>query len=213
VIEAIGSLILATTLLLGSPGPVPIALAATGASFGVKRGVPFLAGILCGLAVAITLGSLGIVALFSTFPASRIALGIAGALYICYIAVKIATAPLLAEQDLSRTKTPSFRDGFILNLLNPKAYAAFVALFSQFLLPFPTESLSTAVTALVAFGVAILVDGVWLVLGGILAPLFRSPVFVCVLFRELVFRAEHPAQLSLPRLETRYRVCLRSQSR
>lgn len=175
-IEALGSLVLATALLLGSPGPVPIALAATGASYGVKRGTSFLLGILSGLAVAITLGSLGMVALFSTFPASRYVLGIAGALYICYIAAKIATAPLLPEQDLSNAKAPSFRDGFILNLLNPKAYAAFVALFSQFLLPFSTELLSTAATALVAFGIAILVDGAWLILGGVLTPLFRSPV-------------------------------------
>ncbi len=173
--EALSSLVLATVLLLGSPGPVPIALAATGATYGSRRGVSFLLGILSGLAVAITLGSLGIVALFSAFPASRYIVGICGGLYICYIAFKIATAPVLAEKDLSSADAPSFRDGFILNLLNPKAYAAFVALFSQFLLPFSTELLSTAVTALVAFGIAIVVDGVWLLLGGFLTPLFRSP--------------------------------------
>ncbi len=175
-IEALSSLILATALLLGSPGPVPLALAATGATYGIRRGIAFLVGILTGLAVAITLGSIGIATLFNTFPPSRYLVGVAGALYICYIAIKIATAPILTEQDELEAQAPTFRDGFILNILNPKAYAAFVALFSQFLLPFSTELISTAVTALVAFGVAILVDGAWLILGGVLTPLFRSPL-------------------------------------
>ena len=175
-IEALGSLTLATALLLGSPGPVPLALAATGATYGIRRGIAFLVGILTGLAVAITLGSIGIATLFNTFPPSRYLVGVAGALYICYIAIKIATAPILTEQDELEAQAPTFRDGFILNILNPKAYAAFVALFSQFLLPFSTELISTAVTALVAFGVAILVDGAWLILGGVLTPLFRSPL-------------------------------------
>lgn len=52
-LESIVSLIAATGLLLGSPGPAPLALAATGATFGIRRGAPFLAGILLGLSVAI----------------------------------------------------------------------------------------------------------------------------------------------------------------
>ena len=70
-LEAVSSLVVATMLLLGSPGPATLALAATGAVFGFRGGTPFLIGILSGLAVAIVLGSAGIVALFEAFPASR----------------------------------------------------------------------------------------------------------------------------------------------
>ena len=122
--DAIASLVLATALLLGSPGPVPIALGATGASYGPRQGIPFLFGILLGLVFAIVFGSLGVAALFSTFPASRNIVGIAGALYILYIAAKIAMAPIPAGANESDGPAPTFRDGFILNLLNPKAYAA-----------------------------------------------------------------------------------------
>ena len=97
--------------------------------------------------------------------------------YICYVALKIAKAPLLANETHSDLSLPSFRDGFMLNLLNPKAYAAFLALFSQFLLPLSTDLVSIVVTALIAFGVAVVVDVVWLMLGGVLAPVFRSPRF------------------------------------
>ena len=54
--------------------------------------------------------------------------------YICYLVWKIATAPVLDIQSASPGDSPGLRDGFILNLINPKAYAAFLSLFSQFLL-------------------------------------------------------------------------------
>lgn len=175
--EAFVSLVAATTLLLGSPGPVPLALAATGAVFGFRAGVPFLIGILSGLAVAISLGSAGLALLFESVPSSRFVVQICGALYICYVAFKIATAPILTAHDSTNESTPRFRDGFILNLLNPKAYVAFLALFSQFLLPFSSSLLRTITTALVAFGVAIVVDTIWLAMGSMLRPVFESPKF------------------------------------
>ncbi len=41
-VESIVALITASALLLGSPGPAPLALAATGATYGIKGGIPFL---------------------------------------------------------------------------------------------------------------------------------------------------------------------------
>ena len=174
-LEALTSLVIATALLLGSPGPAPLALAATGAVFGFRGGMPFLFGILSGLAVAMVLGSAGIAVLFEAAPSSRFFVQICGGLYICYVALKIATAPVLAAQDNLSESAPLFRDGFILNLLNPKAYAAFLALFSQFLLPLSNNLASTTATAVVVYGVAIIVDVVWMALGGLLRPIFEAP--------------------------------------
>jgi len=80
--ESILLLIVATSLLLGSPGPAPIALAATGATFGIKKGIPFLLGILSGLIVVIIGTTVGIATLFNAFPAVRLTVQIIGALYI-----------------------------------------------------------------------------------------------------------------------------------
>ncbi len=173
--EALTSLITASALLLGSPGPAPLALAGVGATFGFNRGLPFLAGILTGLCVVIIGASLGLVTLFEAFPSVRWVVQMMGGLYILYIAIKIATAPHLIGTDASKQVVPKFRDGFILNLLNPKAYAAFLALFSQFLLPVSTVSLAFLATALVCFSVAIVVDTIWLALGGLIRPLFQNP--------------------------------------
>lgn len=172
-LESFIVLITATTLLLGSPGPAPLALAATGATFGVKKGAPFLAGILFGLSVAIIGATAGLAALFSQFPSFRVICQFAGAAYILYIAYKIASAPVTANQESHIA--PSFKDGFILNLLNPKAYAAFLAIFSQFLLPFSETHIGYIVTGITCLAVATVVDALWLMFGGLLRPIFSKP--------------------------------------
>ena len=171
--EPFVSLIIATALLLGSPGPAPLALAATGAAYGVKKGVPFLYGILFGLSIAIVGATVGLATLFSSFPNLRFICQIIGAMYIAYIAFKIATAPIVSRS--TSVTAPSFKDGFILNLLNPKAYAAFLAIFSQFLLPFANSTVGYVVTGITCLLVATVVDALWLLFGGVLKPVFSNP--------------------------------------
>ena len=174
-IEAVGALVVATTILMGSPGPATLALAATGATFGFRNGLPFLIGILAGLAVVITIGAAGLGTLLEAYPASKLYLQLAGGAYIFYVAFKIATADVTRPGAGVDEQAPSLANGFILNLLNAKAYAAFLALFSSFLLPLSGLVWSYFVTAVIAYTVIIVVDVAWLGLGGLLRPLFEEP--------------------------------------
>ncbi|UAA40233.1 LysE family translocator [Paraneptunicella aestuarii] len=171
------SLVVATSLLLGSPGPAPLALAATGATIGTKQGLPFLSGILLGLLVVITTTTLGLTALFTAFPALKLTMQVVGGLYIIYVAVKIARVPILSPQqaNINVEKMPGLIDGFILNLLNPKAYAALLALFSQFTLPLASPQLGLIATATTCFILATILDFIWLAMGSVLRPLFEKP--------------------------------------
>ena len=174
-LESIITLISVTALLLGSPGPAPLALAGVSAAFGIRNGIPFLLGVLCGLAVAILGAVLGLAVLFESYPNAKIFLQIIGGLYILYVAYKIASAPVLLFGDQESMLRPTFLDGFILNLLNPKAYAAFLAIFSQFALPLDSIFMSYFLTGLVCLLVATFVDAVWLCVGGLIRPLFHEP--------------------------------------
>lgn len=171
--QAYRALISTTFILLGSPGPAPLALAATGAGFGVRAGLPFLAGILCGLAVAITGVTFGLAALFNAFPGIKLICQLIGAAYVCYIAYKVANAPVATAQ--SAASAPSFRDGFILNLINPKVYVVFVAIYAQFLLPYENTFWAHMITGITCFLVAVVVDYLWLGLGGSLKRVFSHP--------------------------------------
>jgi threonine/homoserine/homoserine lactone efflux protein len=171
--EAVIYLILTTTLLLGSPGPAPLALAGVGASFGFKGGMGFLCGILAGLLVVIFAVSAGLGTLFTTYPLAKSFCQTLGAVYLLYVAYKIASA----QGSISERQgaAPSFKDGFILNLINPKAYAAFVAIFANNVLVLENPLLSTIATGTVCFSVAVVVDGLWMALGGSLQTVFSKP--------------------------------------
>ncbi len=169
------SLVSVTALLLGSPGPAPLALAAIGATVGVKLGLRFLAGILLGLLVASIGSAVALSLILVINPVAKQTVQFIGAAYIVYIAYKVASGPVLQQSAGSAEANPGFIDGFILNLLNPKAYAAFFALFSQFALTADTQFLSLLYTGVIAFLVAVIVDFLWLVLGGVIRPLFQQP--------------------------------------
>jgi len=173
-IESVMALIIATSVLLGSPGPAPLALAATSATFGVKNSLPFYFGILLGLCVVIAGAILGLSILLSSYPEIKFIVQMIGSIYLIYIAYKIGSAPVVKQDDSLTANHPSVLDGFILNILNPKAYAAFFAIFSQFLIPTSSQVTSYLLTAIVSFTLAVIIDFIWVLLGGILKQTFQN---------------------------------------
>ena len=175
-------------LLLGSPGPAPMAVAATGAIFGYRKGLIFVAGLLVGFGLILGLEIWGVSSLFRRYPDLQAYAFVLGLAYLVYLAWKIGSAPLNPATDVPQNP-PGFRDGLVLNLVNPKAYAAVLLLYAQFLLPY--ENLQTAyyMTALVCFMVVTVIDLLWLLLGEVLSPVFNHPRhgrWVRVLFAALM---------------------------
>lgn len=172
--ESILTLVVTTALLLGSPGPAPMSLAAVGAGYPLRQGVKFLAGILAGLLWVMFFSAILLTGLFSIHSNILVAMQIAAALYIIWLAYNIATAPI-ESQGSGLAFEPGFWQGFVFNLINPKAYAAFVAVFSGFILPIDDEFQALLLTAGCCFIVAVVVDGVWLIVGRLLKEVFSSP--------------------------------------
>lgn len=173
--EALITLTIAASILLGSPGPATLSLAAVGATAGVSRGLPYLTGILVGLACAMAGAIIGVAAIFVQWPQARIVVQLLGALYLAYIAWRIAFAPINTNSTTNDVTPPGFRDGVVLNILNPKLYAGFFVLFSQFLLPLPNAAAQYATTAAVMLMIGIVVDSIWLGLGSTIQALFAHP--------------------------------------
>ena len=174
--EDLGALVLATLFLLGSPGPAPLSLAAAGATSGVRASLRFLAGILAGITVCIVAAAYGIAAILEIHPTAALVVQTIGAVYLLWIAYRIATAPVLGGTDTNRGKSVlGFRDGFLINLFNPKAYAAFLALFSHFLLPMDSITSSYITTGLVCFILVVIIDVAWLYAGTGMRTLFADP--------------------------------------
>jgi len=171
-LESILLLWLMALLLIGAPGPAAMALAATGASYPLKRGLPLVAGLLCGAMLTGLLTTLGMLQLLAQWPAARTLMQIAGVLFILLLALQMLRAGAEKERQVLHF---GFRSGVLMNLLNPKAYAVFMVLSSQFLPPLANPWLELAVLEAVSALAAVLVASSWLLLGRVLGQLITSP--------------------------------------
>jgi len=75
-----------------TPGPNNIMLAASGVNFGFARTVPHMAGVSIGFVVLVLACGTGLGLVFAALPSLQLALKIAGAAYMLWLAFRVATA-------------------------------------------------------------------------------------------------------------------------
>ncbi|TIR23178.1 MAG: LysE family translocator [Mesorhizobium sp.] len=167
------ALVLAATVVMGSPGPATISVTAVGAAFGLRPSLGYTSGVVLGTIAVLLAVAAGIFGLLASVPGVASVLAILSAAYILYLAFKIATAPPLAERGSTTTK-PDFLGGFTLAVANPKAYVAIGAVFAGAASQADRLGVSTRLLVLAAMIVAIHV--VWLLAGTAFARLLRHPL-------------------------------------
>jgi threonine/homoserine/homoserine lactone efflux protein len=166
--------VLAGLALAGSPGPATLSLAASGAAFGARRSLGYMAGIVLDMVVVMAITASGVAGVLVTLPGAAPVVTALAALYFVYLALRIATAPPLAASAPAR-RQPSFVAGMFLSLVNPKDYAAMAALFSGFVLTREDLGLEVAVKALLLATIITLVNTAWLFAGAALTRFFHDP--------------------------------------
>src|SRR5215472_9311050 len=106
-----------------TPGPNNTMVLASGANFGLWPTIPHLLGIDLGFALMIIAVGVGIGGLFAAFPALHAALRYIGALYLLFLAWKIATAGR-TDGATGRKKPLSFLQAASFQWVNPKGWIA-----------------------------------------------------------------------------------------
>jgi threonine/homoserine/homoserine lactone efflux protein len=163
------SLIVASLVVMGSPGPSTISATAVGAAFGLRTSIPYLSGLIAGTIVILLAVAAGVVALLAAVPRLALVLLAVSAAYILHLACRIATAPPLSKPDAAAA-APSFAGGVLLAVANPKAYVAIAAVFAGS----PLDGvLKTAVLAVMI----VLIHLAWWLAGAAFARVFRDPVW------------------------------------
>lgn len=172
--DAALTLVLTSLAIMGSPGPSTVSLTAVTASFGARRAVPYLVGLILGTVGVLIIVATGLTAALLSVPYLAPVLIGASLLYIVYLAYRIATAPPLAESHAAEN-APSLGGGFVLGVANPKAYVAIAAVFAAGRLA--NEPVPDAVAKLAVLAVMIVVIHLgWLVAGAAIAAALRDPV-------------------------------------
>jgi threonine/homoserine/homoserine lactone efflux protein len=165
----LAALFLSSAVVMGSPGPSTISLTAVGASFGIRRSLPYAAGLIAGTVAVLLAVAAGVVALVTSIPHGAHVLGVLSAAYILYLACKIATAPPLGGRGGSAT-APGFLGGLGLAIANPKAYVAIAAIFAA------DPGLDAVVKTTVLSGMVVLIHVCWLLAGVSLSRWLHDPV-------------------------------------
>ena len=109
-----------------TPGPNNMLLMASGLNVGILRTLPFVAGINVGFAVLIAAVGLGLGTLFSAVPEVQTVMRLVGAAWLCWLAYKIATAPVV-RTDGGAAPVLGFLDGATFQAVNPKAWVTAVS--------------------------------------------------------------------------------------
>jgi threonine/homoserine/homoserine lactone efflux protein len=129
--------LLAAVIIAAIPGPGIFYVAARTLSGGRQAGIASTFGTALGGLVHVVAGGLGVSAIILASAQLFTMLKLAGALYLIWLGIRtIREAGNLAQQQTGPTGTKqAFREGVLVEALNPKTAAFFLAFIPQFLEP------------------------------------------------------------------------------
>lgn len=135
--EILISFIIATAALAISPGPDNIYVLMQSICHGKKFGLATVSGLISGCLVHTTLVAFGVSAIIKENNNLFFIIKLFGATYLIYLAYKVfksdGSLHLNLENIPKKSISQLFKQGFLMNVLNPKVSLFFLALFPGFL--------------------------------------------------------------------------------
>ena len=168
------TLLLASLVIMGSPGPSTISATAVGAVYGFRRSIGYVCGLIAGTVVVLLAVAVGVVAILLSVPYGASALTAVSTIYIGYLALRIATAPPLAGRG-DQVTTPAFSGGFLLAVANPKAYLAIAAVFAGVSLFKDQRTLDAVIKIMLLSMMIVVIHLCWLLVGASLSRFLQNP--------------------------------------
>lgn len=117
-----------------TPGPNNIMSMSNASKYGFKRSINFNLGVFAGFVIIIALCSAFSLGLYSYIPAIKPVMTLVGAIYILWLAWKTLKSKPSDAEDLSDYN--GFREGLLLQFVNPKVILYSITTVSTFILPY-----------------------------------------------------------------------------
>lgn len=163
---------LALVLILGTPGPGVLSLAAVGSAFGAREGLLYGFGLFIGSNLVMAAAAAGLAVLLTTNPALRYLFVALSSGYLLWLAWRVASAGGAVGFG-GADSAPGIGGAVLLQVANPKAYAVGTFIFAfPFTLQGPAE---VAAKFLILNAIWIPIHLVWLWLGVRLRQLDLAP--------------------------------------
>jgi threonine/homoserine/homoserine lactone efflux protein len=166
------ALFLTTTIvLLLIPGPAVLYIVAQSVEHGRRAGLTAVAGVHVGSAVHVFAATVGLSALLVSSAVAFSAVKFLGAIYLIFLGVQRLLnrdsgdgAPSASERNLGRI----FRQGIVVNVLNPKTALFFFAFLPQFVDPSHSAAPQIALLGLLWIVIGLFSDSLYALLSGTL---------------------------------------------
>ena len=157
-----------------TPGPNNLMLMASGTNFGWRRTLPHWCGIVAGFTVLLLACGLGLGGLFTAYPVLHEVLKWAGAAYLVYLAIKIATSTSLKAKDGAAGRPMTFLQGAAFQFVNVKAFAMAVTAATTYI---PAEHYVGNLLVLIVVFIFVNAPSqlVWLSFGVVLKQFLEKP--------------------------------------
>jgi threonine/homoserine/homoserine lactone efflux protein len=172
---------LSALIICAVPGPAVLYILSKGVQGGRRTALTAVLGVHSGTLVHIAAAVLGLSALVMSSATAFNAVKLVGAAYLIALGVSRLVRggkPLRVEGVGDRDARLVFRQGFVVEALNPKTAIFFLAVLPQFADPSRPVAPQIALLGLVWLVVGICTDSLWGVLGGTLGDLIaRSARF------------------------------------
>lgn len=148
---------------VATPGPANMAMMATGARFGFRAALPFVAGVILGKQLIIWPIGYGIMEVASQIPLLFEILKFLSALYIIWLAWRVANMRLSSGEP--SVDAPGFWSGLLVHPLNPKAWAMILVGFTNFVESNTTTFYATLYIAASLLIIQIICHPIWTLFG------------------------------------------------
>jgi threonine/homoserine/homoserine lactone efflux protein len=156
-----------------TPGPNNIMLLASGLTYGFRRTIPHIAGIVIGFAFMIAAVGLGLGTVFLAYPILQTILKYAGAAYLIYLAAVIAISGPTTPGGGSGRGPMTFWGAAMFQWINAKGWVIVIGTITAYaaIARFPVN---IAIQTLISLLVGTVATVVWALFGTALRPVLTS---------------------------------------
>ncbi|HEY3678333.1 MAG TPA: LysE family translocator [Bradyrhizobium sp.] len=157
-----------------TPGPNNIMLLSSGLTYGFRRTLPLMAGILLGGTFMIGAVGLGLGAVFFAYPVLKTILKYAGAAYLIYLAAGIAMSGTTASEQDVRRGPMTFWAAVLFQWINVKAWVMIIGTITAYaaIAAYPWN---IAIQTGICLMIGIVATTSWALFGSSLRPILTSP--------------------------------------
>ncbi|MCE7536321.1 LysE family translocator [Aliivibrio fischeri] len=155
-----------------TPGPNNIMLMASGANVGFVRTIPHMLGVIFGFAFMLVLVGFGLIQIFHTYPQLEKGLQVVSAIYLLYLAYKIARSEPV-DSRVGDYKPMSFLAAASFQWVNPKGWSMALSVMSIYATS--SDMFSVLLIAFVFICINVPTVSFWTVAGKELQKRLKTP--------------------------------------